>query len=247
MYGCRKMRLNKYIAQAGMVSRRKADKLIKDGKVRIDKRLVVEPWYQIKGDQDVRLNGKPLKEKEFFYLILNKPIGVVTTLKDRFASSTILDCLPSKFKGVFPVGRLDKDSEGLLVLTNDGDLCYRTTHPKFRVEKEYLIEVKGELKPADLKKAQSGIKDETDVLKVKKALIETKLKGITRLRAIVVEGKKRHLRRLFARLGFPVVSLKRVRIAGLTLGNLKPGRCRILSREFLYDKLAIMPKRRKKK
>jgi len=145
----------------------------------------------------------------------------------------VVDFLPAKFKGVFPVGRLDKNSSGLLILTNDGDLCYRLTHPKFSVEKEYIARVSGIFRQDDCLRAKKGVIDEGEHLKVSDIKILKTEKQDTVCGVIVCEGKKRHLRRLFSGLGFPVKELKRIRIGRLYLGDLPPGEYRIVEKDEL--------------
>jgi len=217
------MRLSAYIAKSGFCSRRKAADLIKEGKVRLNEKIVYEPWIEIKENSKVEVNGKLLNSVEKTYLIFNKPKGVTTTLKDKFAQKKVSDYIPKKYGRVFPVGRLDKDSRGLIILTNNGDFCFRHTHPKFEVEKEYVLLVKGKINPKDIRKLKKGIKDKNDFLKVKKAVVESIEKGRTKIKITVCEGKKRHLRRLFKSLGFEVLDLKRIRIGRFELGNLKEG------------------------
>jgi pseudouridine synthase len=225
------MRLNLYISKSGIASRRKADCLIKEGKARVNGKVVREPFFRLDSQDEVTVDGQTISLKKHVYLIFNKPEGVTTTLKDRFAESKITDFLPEGFEGAFPVGRLDKRSSGLLIITNDGDLCFNLTHPKFSIEKEYLLELKGLLSEAACRKALAGVADDGDFLKVNNIRILKKDQYDTFCRVVVCEGKKRHLRRLFKSLGFPVRNLQRIRLAGLLLGNLKPGQCRILSKE----------------
>ena len=223
------MQLNVFIARSGFTSRRKSSQLIKAGEVSVDGKVVKEPWYNLKGKEKVKVGNKLINAKIDIYIKFYKPRGVFTTRKDTLARKTFLEFLPSKYKGVFSVGRLDKNSQGLLLLTNDGKLCFKLTHPKFKVEKEYILKVAGKVTSKDLKKAYRGIKDEGEVLKIKRAFIDSSQDNQTILRVIVCEGKKRHLRRLFAQLGFRIIFLKRIRISSLHLGNLKPGEFKLLS------------------
>lgn len=227
------MRLNLYIAKTGLASRRKADDLIKSGKVMVNKHKINQPFFQVNDGDEVRVSGKLLKLKEYYYFLFNKPKGVTTTLSDKFAAKTIADFVPEKYRGVYPVGRLDKDSHGLLILTNDGDFCHKLTHPKFSVEKEYLVNLKGILTVSDCQKAKRGVRDEAEQLKVKKIKILSKNKEVTLCKVVISEGKKRHLRRLFKQLGYPVQDLKRVRVGDLILGDLKPGKCRAIKNHQL--------------
>jgi len=198
------------------------------GEVTVEGKKVIKPFFQVKDSDRVKVSGKLVRVKELIYLLFNKPKGVTTTLKDRFASKTIADFIPEKYQGVYPVGRLDKDSSGLLILTNDGDFCYRLTHPKFSVEKEYLVELRGSLTVSGRQRAKRGVRDEGELLRVRKIKVLKKDKETTLCKAIISEGKKRHLRRLFKQLGYPVEELKRIRVAEFSLGNLKPGEFRLL-------------------
>ena len=233
------MRLNVFLPRSGVCSRRKAGALIKEGKVKINGETVKEPWFDVAGDDAVEIGGSRLKTSIPVYIVFYKPKGVITTLKDKFASKTVNDYIPLKFKGVFPVGRLDKNSEGLLILTNDGNLSFSLTHPKFGIEKEYSLKVEPKVLPDDLRRARRGLNDEGDFLKVEKASIDSTYNNKTVLRVVVREGKKRHLRRLFNGLGFKVTLLKRIRIAGLRLENLKPGELKIVRRSKFIAMLGI--------
>ncbi len=233
------MRLNTFIARSGVCSRRKADCLIKEGKVRVNNKIIREPWYNVKSNDRVEIDNSLITPKNFVYMIFYKPKGVITTLKDRFASRTIRDYLPSYLKGIYPVGRLDKNSQGLLILTNDGNLCYRISHPRFRVEKEYEVEVKGNVSLNDIKQAKEGFLESNELLKVDRISIEKRNKDTTRLRVVTHQGKKRQIRRIFMHLGFKVIYLKRIRVANLLLGNLKPGEFRILKKEEVAKKVGV--------
>lgn len=237
------MRLNVFLAKGAGISRRKADKLIIQGKVKVNNSLMIQPFYDTKPKDKISLEDKPISLKQNYYVILNKPLGVTSTVKDWFAEKTVCECLPEKYKGVYPVGRLDQGSTGLIILTNDGDLCYRLTHPKFEIEKEYLVRVRGLVNSKDLVKAKMGVEDEGEVLKVKEAIILKKEETTTQLKVVINEGKKRHLRRLFSNLGLPVRELKRVRIGGLLLGSLKVGEFKEMPKEVIY-RLTLNSKRR---
>lgn len=228
------MRLNAFIAKSGFSSRRKAASLVKGGSVTVNGKIAVQPWVEVKKEDTVKVNGKNISLVRNVYLIFNKPKGVTTTLKDRFAEKKITDFIPKKYGRVYPVGRLDKNSEGLIILTNDGALCYSLTHPKFEVEKEYELWVAGDVAEGILKKAKKGVIDNGDILKVKSAVLGAKEKDKTKVNVVVSEGKKRHLRRLFECLGLKALSLKRVRIGSLKLGNLKEGDIRAVDKKALH-------------
>lgn len=231
------MRLNLFIAKCGVASRRKADSLIKEGKVKVSGKIVKEPFFDVGDKHKVEVQGAPITFKKKIYLIFNKPKGVVTTLHSRFPCRKVIDFFPSEFKGVFPVGRLDKDSTGLLLLTNDGDFCYKLTHPKFCVEKEYLVRLDRGLSLCALRQAKKGIANEGDYLKVKTISAGEPEYGEFCYNVVVCEGKKRHLRRLFQQLGAEVKSLKRVRIGGLRLGRLAQGRYELMNPAQAYQAL----------
>ena len=228
------MRLNVYIAKSGVASRRGADELIKAGKVRVDGVVIFEPFFQVRSDSRITLGDANVFLKEYVYLILHKPKGVTTTKKDRYAQKTIIDCLPSKYHNVFPVGRLDRDSTGLLILTNDGDFCHQLTHPKFEVEKEYLLTVSTKISKIDCQRALKGVRHQGELLAVKKISVLEVLNNKSKIRVVVSEGKKRHLRRLFKVLGCSVKDLKRIRVVQLKLGSMAAGEYRILSKDAIY-------------
>ncbi len=217
------MRLNAFISNAGYCSRRKAADLIKEGRVKLGGKVIVEPGYVVQGGDAVTVNGKLLRAEEKLYFIINKPKGVTATVEDKHALKKITEIVPKRYARLYPIGRLDKDSRGLIILTNDGDFCYRLTHPKFEIEKEYVATVKGSLDEPSLKRLKSGVFNEGEMLKVKSYSGVRESGGNTTLHLVIAEGKKRHLRRLFKALGNPVIDLERIRIGGLRLGELKEG------------------------
>ena len=229
------MRLNAFIARAGYCSRRKATDFVKDGKVKVGGKVVGEPWYVVKDGDAVMVNGKLLQAEKGLYFVVNKPRGVTATVEDVHALKKITEILPKRYARLYPIGRLDKDSRGLVILTNDGDLCYQLTHPKFEIEKEYIVTVKGLLDEYSFKRMKSGVFDEGDILKVKSYSGAKKAGDHTILHVIIAEGKKRHLRRLFKTLGNPVIDLKRIRIGGLRLGELREGGFEKIDKETMYN------------
>ena len=227
------MRLNVFIAKCGYASRRKADILISDGMVMVNDVKVYKPFIYVSEEDIIKVNDEILWLQKHIYILFNKPKGVTTTLSDRFAKKKIIDFFPEKFKGIFPVGRLDKNSSGLILMTNDGDFCHKVTHPKFLIEKEYLLLLKGILTVDDCLKVKKGVLSDGDYLKVNSIEVVKKNKLDTVCKVVVNEGKKRHLRRLFKKLGFEVKELKRTRIASLRLGRLKPGEFKIINSNLL--------------
>jgi len=217
------MRLNKFLSQTGIASRRKADELIRDGRVKVNG-VVADIGTTVNPDTDtVSVDGKIVRKQDYVYIAFYKPKGCTTTLSDPHAKLTIKDFLPKKLN-VFPVGRLDKDAEGLLLLTNDGDFAFNITHPKFGVEKEYEVLLTRPLEREEVKRMIKGIESDGDILKAISVSMVDKM-----ARVVMAEGKKREVKRLFKAFEIGVLSLKRIRIGNLRLGNLKPG-------EFVYIK-----------
>lgn len=224
------IRLNKFLSQAGIASRRKADKMIIGGRVTVNKRVIQELGCKIDDQKDrVEADNREVKRKEIFvYLILNKPSGYLVTMKDSFGRPTVNDLLPVLKQRIFPVGRLDFDSEGLLLLTNDGELAYRLTHPRYNIRKKYLVKVKGEPDPPKIMKLQKGIfLDGKKTAPIKVTLLEGNPKR-SLLIVEMYEGRKREIKRMFEYIGHRVIVLKRISFAGLKLEKLRSGKWRFL-------------------
>ncbi len=233
------MRLQVFLSHSGACSRRKALEYIKQGKVTVNDRKIFEPSHSVHEQSDiVLLDGKCISIPQKVYILLNKPKGVVTTVSDRFAEKKVLDLLPKNFKNLYPVGRLDKDTSGLLLLTNDGALTHRLIHPSFEVEKAYRVLLNKPISGDDKNRLQKGI-----VLDGKKtAPCQIKKISQNEFEIIIHEGRKRQIRRMFASLHYHVVALVRIRQGSLTLGNLKVGEWRFLTKEEvdrLYNELKI--------
>jgi len=224
--------LLKVLTEAGTGSRRRMAEAIKQGKVEVNGKIAESFTQPVNIESDrVSISGNPveLKPDEIICLMLNKPAGIVSTASDEKGRRTVLDILPKQYKKsrLYPVGRLDMDTTGLLLLTNDGNLTYRLTHPKFEHEKEYLVQIKGRLKPEETNKLERGIRLEdgmTHPARVKEVSLPPFNYSIT-----IHEGRKRQVHRMFERLLHPVLALKRVRIGKLRLGNLKEGEVRRLN------------------
>lgn len=230
------MRINKFLAYSGVASRRAADQMIKDGVVKINGRICA-PGDDVDISSDhVTVNGKVVNVvKKYDYYIMNKPKGYVCTVKDDKGRKTVMDLLPQKAKRLFPVGRLDYDTEGLLILTNDGDLTFKLTHPKNEVPKTYLVKTEKPVSDEDLNKLRSGVF--IDGVKTKKCnvrLIETN-KTSSKLHITITEGRNRQVRKMFEAIGNCVDFLKRIKVGDLTLTGLNRGEVRQLSvREIDY-------------
>ena len=221
------MRLNRFLARAGIGSRRKVEEFIRRGEVTVNGRPVREVWFDVDTEKDeVLWRGECVVLKDFYYIALNKPKGYISTLKDERGRKTVRD-LVGHLEGMIIVGRLDRDSEGLLVVTNDGDLAYRVMHPKYGVLKEYIVYLDREVKGNWLLEMKRGIWDRGEKLRIVEG---TKL-AKREVRIFLREGKKREIRRLFARKGVRVKRLVRVAIGPIRLGDLRPGMVRELSKE----------------
>ncbi len=225
-----KMRLNKYLARAGITSRRKADKLIEQGRVRVNGKVVTMLGTKIIPKQDkVEVDGKTVKPEEKLYLMLNKPPGFLVTLDDPFNRLTIKTLLPDLGVRVFPVGRLDLNSEGLLLLTNDGELAHHLMHPRYNIKKVYMVRIKGQIQSRDLKELSRGVHLDNQRISPDKVKLIKEDSDTSLLKVEIHEGKKREIRRMFQSIGCQVVSLKRIQFAGLKLGNLEKGKWRYLT------------------
>lgn len=225
------MRLNKYIAECGVASRRGADCLIEEGRIKVNGKSVTQPGTVIDEDNDtVLLDGKKIERvRRSIYLMLNKPKGCVSTVKDDKGRKTVLDYIDIKDKRLFPIGRLDYDSEGLLLLTNDGDLAFKLTHPSHDIPKTYIAKVEGEVPECDLAVLRKGIVlDGIQTHRAKIKLLEY-TEGISRLEVTIYEGRNRQVRRMFESIGKQVVFLKRTGIGDLRLGGLSRGTYRYLT------------------
>lgn len=223
------MRLNKYISQSGHCSRRKADELIKGGAVKINGKALREMGYQVQDTDKVVVEGKRLRNnKKHLYVIFNKPAGYVCTNSQKFSDKTIFELLPKSMENYSIVGRLDKDSKGLLILTNDGDFCYKVTHPKFKVQKDYIVHVKGVVSEEDMEKAKKGVIDEEERLFVDKYKINRATDKQSRISVSLHQGRKREIRRIFRQLGYDVIDLKRVRIGKLSIDKIAEGKYKVL-------------------
>jgi len=227
------MRLNKYLAGCGIASRRASEKIVQAGRVKLNGKLVTDLAVQVNELKDiVSVNGKIVKPVlKKLYVILNKPKGFVTTAKDERGRKTVLDLLDTGNR-VFPVGRLDIKSEGLLILTNDGELAHRLMHPGFKVTKTYRVKLDKAFEPGDFEAFATGIELETGFVTAPcKAGFYTK--ALDRIEVKLHEGKKNQVRLMFKALGYEVKTLKRTQYGPLTLKNLERGKWRYLTMKEL--------------
>ena len=219
------MRLNRFLALAGVASRRGAEDFIRQGRVTINGQAATNLSSQVELSDHVKVDGHLVYPKQFITILLNKPPGFLTTRSDKNDRRTIYELIPRKMSNLAHVGRLDKDSEGLLLLTNDGDLALRLTHPRFKLEKEYLVTLDQEFRLEDLPKVRKGV-----YLAEGRARFDALYKvNPYQVRVILTQGIKRQVRRVLAVLGYKVKRLQRTRIGQLTDRNLEPGTFRILT------------------
>jgi pseudouridine synthase len=226
------VRLQKYIAMCGAASRRGAETLIVAGRVKVNGKFVTELGTKVEAGDTVELDGKVLSvEQDKLYIMLNKPVGCVTTASDQFGRKTVLDYVTGLSERVYPVGRLDYDTSGLLLLTNDGELTYRLTHPKHNVNKTYIAEVDKPLDNADVERLKNGVMLDGRMTAPAKVKLMGNSKGLTRVRITIHEGRNRQVRRMFESVGARVKTLQRVSIGELSLGELRCGEYRALSKD----------------
>ena len=224
------MRINKYISQAGVCSRRKADELVENGNVKVNGAVMKEPGFDVKEGDRVEVNGRLIEgaEKPVYYL-LNKPVGFITTASDEQGRPTIMDLIGDIDKRVFPVGRLDYNTSGALILTNDGEISYHISHPKHEVYKTYHALVAGPVSKEKLWKLRNGVDIGGYVTKPARVTPIKESKNSTVLEISICEGKNRQVRKMCKAIGNPVQELERVSIGEINLGHLKAGAFRKLN------------------
>lgn len=216
-------RLNKYIAQSGICSRRDADELILSGQVQVNGAVIKELGFKV-GDKDkVFVNKVLIRPKKLEYYRFNKPPGFITTSDDEKGRKTIYDVIPKELAGLKPVGRLDKDSSGLLILTNDGDLINDLTHPSIKVPKIYIVSVNGRINNEHVRQMATGIEIEKGKIAYAQVEVLEISNKSTMMQITLYQGMNRQIRKMFEYLGFEVKSLKRVQHATITIGDLKRG------------------------
>jgi pseudouridine synthase len=228
------VRLNKFLAHAGVFSRREADRAIEDGRVSVNGRAIDELGLRIDPARDrVNVDGRLIRAgaEGPAYILLYKPRGSVVTVKDPLGRPTVMDLLPRLPVRVYPVGRLDAASEGVLLLTNDGATALRLMHPRYGVDKTYEVRVDGAVPEEDVDKLRKGIFLEGRRTAPARVHVMRRGRGWTLVQVVIHEGRKREIRKMFESLGFAVAGLLRVRFDGLTLDGLKPGQWRYLKKE----------------
>lgn len=230
------VRLQKVLSQAGIASRRVAETMIRDGRVTVDGRVVTELGTRVDPDTaDIRVDGSRIVlDDTMVYLAVNKPRGMHSTMSDDLGRPCIGDLVEHRVRGnkkIFHVGRLDADTEGLLLLTNDGELAHRLMHPSFEVPKSYLATVSGSVPRGLGKKLRAGVELDDGPVRLDDFAVVDAVPGKTLVRVTLHEGRKRIVRRLLASVGFPVQELVRTDIGAVTLGDQRPGSIRVLTRK----------------
>jgi 23S rRNA pseudouridine2605 synthase len=224
-------RLQKVIAQAGIASRRKAEQLIIEGKVKVNGKVVTELGTKVSDSDKIEVEGIPVEREERVYFLLYKPRGVISSVRDDKGRKTVIDFFPHVEQRIYPIGRLDYDTSGLLLLTNDGEFANLLMHPRYKIEKTYIAKLKGIPPRPALKQLEKGVELEdgmTAPAKVK--LLSSDRKKNTAIVEITIhEGRNRQVRRMFEKIGYPVLKLRRERFAFLTLQGLNAGESRELS------------------
>jgi 23S rRNA pseudouridine2605 synthase len=220
------------LASAGVASRRECEELITEGRVQVDGEIVTELGVRVDREaQEIKVDGEVLKRPRLSYYALHKPTGVVTTARDPAGRPRVIDLLPPTIGRVFPVGRLDLESEGLILLTNDGELANQLTHPKHGVEKTYDVQVAGHMDPEILQQLRRGVYLSEGYAHAVHARIKSKIKNSTLLEMVLDEGRNREVRRLLARVGHKVQRLTRVAVGPVRLGDLPRGAYRQLTQD----------------
>lgn len=229
------MRINKFLAEYGVASRRRADEMIQAGRVKING-VTAQLGADVQDDDVIAIDDKQLvrQEKKLYYYMMNKPKGVVCTVSDDRGRKTVVDYLPQTGARIFPVGRLDYATEGLLILTNDGELAYRLMNPTSEIPKTYLARIEGTLTEKDLNPIRSGVELDGYLTKKCKAHIVETNKAYTKVHITITEGKNRQVRRMFESIGKNVEFLKRIKIGQLNVGGLDRGEVRELTQEEVF-------------
>ena len=229
------MRINKYIALCGVASRRKAEELILAGRVTVNDEVMTELSYKVDEENDiVKVDDKLIKEEnKLVYILLNKPEGYITTVKDQFDRPSVLDLVSDIKERVYPIGRLDYETSGLLLLTNDGDLTYKLTHPKHEVDKTYVARVKGKLTKEEIERFKTGLKieDYTTAPAKLKVIKYDEQRDSSLLEIKIHEGKNRQVRKMCKAINHPVLRLRRGAMGKIKIGDCEIGKYRYLTED----------------
>src|SRR5690625_507383 len=224
-------RLQKVIARSGVTSRRKAEQLIVDGRVKVNGKIVKTLGVKVSPKDKVVVDGIPLEKEQLVYYVLYKPIGYISAVSDDRGRKTVIDLFPGVEERIFPIGRLDYHTSGVLLLTNDGEFAHQLMHPKFAVDKVYLAKVTGIPSKKTLEQLLSGVRDGKDVLKAAHYKLDRvdRRRNVSYIEITLHEGKNRHIRRMFEQIGHPVEKLTRLKYGIIDLKKLQPGAYRTLT------------------
>ena len=223
------VRLQKYLAECGCGSRRGCEESIKEGRVEVNGRIVRLLGSKVRPAHDeVKLDGRVVRPRRKYYVALHKPVGYVSSRREQGRAPVVLDLLPEEWGNLYPVGRLDRESEGLLLLTNDGEFCLRATHPRFGVSKMYEVTVRGRADGSKVRALTEGIRHHGELLRAISIRIVSSNNTRSRLEIVLKEGKNREVRRLLGAVGYQVQRLIRLRVGPVRLGELPPGKWRAL-------------------
>jgi 23S rRNA pseudouridine2605 synthase len=223
-------RLQKVLARAGVASRRACEEIIGQGRVTVNGEMVTRPGTTVDAhEDDIRVDGARIARPRRVYWLVNKPRGVLCTSADPEGRRQVVDMVPERRHRLFTVGRLDEDSEGLIIVTNDGELAQMVSHPRHEVEKVYDLSIRGEITPADVKKIESGIWLSEGRTGPTRMRIKRRGPRVSHVLVTIREGRNREIRRMFARIDHPVISLRRIQIGPVRDPKLKVGTCRRLT------------------
>lgn len=233
------MRINKYLAGTGLASRRKCEEYVTSGRVNVNGKVVTDLAFDVSENDSVKVDGKVVSlPEDYTYIMMHKPKGYLTTVSDDRDRKTVMELLPSEYKNLMPVGRLDYNSEGLLLFTNDGNVAQKLMRPNKKIVKTYSVKVEGEVTKEDAEEMMKGVElvDGTKFKECNVVIKEIKDRK-TKLEVQIHEGKNREIRKIFDKFGYNVIFLKRVSIGNIKLGGLTRGTCRPLNvKEICYLK-----------
>lgn len=237
-------RLQKVIAQSGLTSRRKAEQYILDGRVKVNNKTVIELGTKVSPADEIQVDDIPIDKERHVYYALYKPRGYISSVKDEKDRDTVIDLMTDVEERIFPIGRLDYNTSGLILLTNDGEFANLLMHPKYEITKVYIVKIKGIPTKERLNVLRKGVKDKDDLLKaIDYKIISTDRKKNTMILEIKLhEGKNRHIRRMLEALGYPVEKIKREQYGTITLKNLAPGKFRALTRQEIHQLTTLATK-----
>jgi len=230
-------RLQKVIAMSGVTSRRKAEELILEGRVKVNNKIVTTLGTKVSSKDEVKVDDIPLEKEPLVYYVLYKPRGYITSVEDDKGRKTVIDLMHGVSERIFPIGRLDYNTSGVLLLTNDGDFAHLLMHPKHEIEKVYVAKLKGIPSKVALNRLLKGVYDQGELLKTihYKVISIDKRKKTMVVEITLHEGRNRHIHRMFNQIGYPVLKLNRKRYGLIDVEGLQPGKYRSLSRQEIHQ------------